>query len=389
MILTLVASTKEWSKGLRGAAKQAATFGSIMKGVGQAVSAAFLGIAGAIVMFLPNFIKMGEEARKSERRLKQIADNTGLFEENLDGVTSKISDYAERLSFLTGVDDELIRNNQAVLLTFENLAQSADEVGGPFDRAATALLDLEAAGKKVSAVQLGRALQDPAKNMTALRKAGILLTDEQKELIDTYMEANDVIAAQDVLLDAIESQVGGTAEATASATERMAARFEDVAESLSDALLPTVDILADKFSDWLDSAEGKKAIDDLKKSLEDLGKWITSPDGEKALKDMADTMTTLAGAAKDFAKFLRDAKTWADSFTAGNIDFFDALRRWADETFDLPNYTPPARTPSNPGLPVVPDRRGITVNVTGITPSATIGRTVIDAISTAKRLGQR
>ena len=76
MILTLVASTKGWAKGLKNAAREAVTFGSVMKGVGQAVSAAFLGIAGAIVFFLPNFIKMGEEARKSERRLKNIADNT-------------------------------------------------------------------------------------------------------------------------------------------------------------------------------------------------------------------------------------------------------------------------------------------------------------------------
>lgn len=307
MVLTLVAQTKKWASGLKKASQDAVTFGSVVKNVGRAVSTAFLGIAGAVLLFLPNFIKMGEEARKSERRLKQIADNTGLFEENLDGVTTKISEYAERLSFLTGVDDELIRGNQAILLTFSNLADSADEMGGPFDRAVQALLDLEAAGKNISATQLGRALQDPAKNMTALRKAGILLTDEQKELIATYMEANDVLKAQDVLLDVIEGQVGGTAEATASATERMSARFEDLVETLSDSLLPSVDLLADKFSNWLDSEEGKKAVDDLAKSFEDFGKWLASPEGEAAIEDLWNTMKNLGIAAREVGNFVRDA----------------------------------------------------------------------------------
>lgn len=314
MILTLVARADKWKDGLVKAAKQTTTFGALVGNTMKAVSAAFLGVAGALVLFLPNFIKMGEEARKSERRLKQIADNTGLFEENLDGVTTRISEYAERLSFLTGIDDELIRGNQAVLLTFSNLADSADEIGGPFDRAVQALLDLEAAGKNISATQLGRALQDPAKNMTALRKAGILLTDAQKELIATYMESNDVLAAQDVLLDVIEGQVGGTAEATASATERMSARFEDLLETLSDALLPTVDELADRFSAWLDSDEGKKAVDELASAFEDFGTWLASPQGKKALDDLWITMKDLGAAAKDAGRFIRDTKKAFEDF---------------------------------------------------------------------------
>lgn len=387
MILTLVAQTKQWAQGLDKAAQQVKTWGRFVGRTMKFVSAAFLGVAGAIITFLPNFIKMGEEARKSERRLRQIAENTGLFEQNLDGVTRKLSTYAERLSFMTGIDDELIRSNQAILLTFSELADSADEIGGPFDRAVVALLDLEAAGKKITAVQLGRALQDPAKNMTALRKAGILLTDAQKELITTYMEANNVVAAQDVLLDAIEKQVGGTAESTASATEKMAARFEDLGETLSDALLPTVDTLSEKFGDWIDSAEGKKAVDKLKDSLVEMGDWLASPKGEKALKEMADTLTTLASGAKEFANFLRDAKNVADSFTSGNIAFFDMLREWADETFNLPNYTPPSSTPNTPGLPTVADREParVVVNFNAPVDSVSAGREVARVLSDYNR----
>lgn len=294
MILTLVARADKWAQGLKNAGKQAVTFGSIVRGAMTAVTSAFLAVGGAILFFLPNFIKMGEEARKSERRLKNIADNTGLFDENLNAVTGRISEYAEQLSFLTGIDDELIRENEAVLLTFKNLAETADEAGGPFDRATKALLDLEAAGKNLKAVQLGKALQDPVNNLTALRKAGILLTDAQKEQIKTFQENNNILGAQDVILKAIEDQVGGTAEATASATERMQARFEDVVETLSDSLLPAVDVLADQFSAWLESPEGKKAIEDLQQRFEDFANWIASPEGGRQVEELISSIGLLA-----------------------------------------------------------------------------------------------
>lgn len=390
MILTLVAQTSKWASGLKSAAKQAVTFGSVVRTVGQTVSTAFLGIAGAVLLFLPNFIKMGEEARKSERRLLNIAENTGLFEKNLEGVTKRISTYAEELSFLTGVDDELIRENEAVLLTFKDLAKSADEIGGPFDRAVVALLDLQAAGKQIKAVQLGKALQDPINNMTALRKAGILLTDEQKDLIATYMEANDILGAQDVLLGAIEDQVGGTAAATASATEKMSARFEDLLETLSDALLPAVDTLADKFAEWIESAEGKKAIDELTDSLLEFSNWITSPEGGKALDDMATTLKEMGNFARDLAGFLRDVKKVLDDITKFNTDIFDDIRVWVDTVF-------PNQNTFNSGNPSAPGGRSarsankspVTVNVSGITPSATIGKTIQQAVKDAERLGVR
>lgn len=377
MILTLVAQASGFAKGLKKASKDALTFGSVVKSMARGISTAFLGITGAVLLFLPNFIKMGEEARKSERRLQAVAENTGLFDKNLESVTKRLSDYAERLSFTTGVDDELIRANEAVLLTFSNLADSADEIGGPFDRAVQALLDLEAAGKKVSAVQLGKALQDPVGSMTALRKAGILLTDEQKKMIAAYMESNDVLKAQDMLLDAIESQVGGTAEATASATERMSARFEDLVETLSDAVLPAVDTLADEFSAWLDSEEGKKFVDDLAKAFEDFAAWITSPQGGQQLGEMGQTLTDMANGARDLAKFIRDVKKALDSFTQDNIDFFDNIRIWADETFNLPNYTPPsAPMGGDTGAPGGPRPAGITINFNTPVDSVSAGREV-------------
>lgn len=392
MIVTLVAQTKKFQDGLRDAGERAKGFGQVVGGAMNIAMGAIGLLAGAIVMFLPNFIKMGEEARKSELRLGNIAKQMGIFGDNTEKVTKRISNYAEELSFVTGVDDELTRANQAVLLTFTNLASSADKVGGPFDRATVALLDLEAAGKDLKAVALGKALQDPVKNMTALKKAGILLTAEQERQISAFMKANDIISAQDVLLKAIEGQVGGTAEAMASSTDKMNARFEDILETLSGALLPAVDSLADKFSAWLESPAGKKALDDMVEKFQEFSDWIMSPEGKKAIDDLVESFLLVAGAIGATVDMLIKLKEWADAAAASMADLNDENSVFAEGggarggrrfygsggEIDRGTYVPNAPA----------DRGGITVNVAGITPSPSIARTVQQALETVGRYGR-
>jgi hypothetical protein len=397
MIVTLVAQTKRFQDGLRDAGTRAKTFGSIVGGAMNMALGALGLLAGAIIMFLPNFIKMGEEARKSELRLANVAKNMDLFGKNTGVVTKRISTYAEELSFLTGVDDELTRANQAVLLTFENLAVSADKVGGPFDRATLALLDLEAAGKNIKAVQLGKALQDPLRNMTALRKAGILLTEQQQKQIEAFMKANDVAAAQDVLLKAIEGQVGGTAAAMASSTDKMNARFEDILETLSGALLPAVDQLADKFSAWLESPAGKKALDDMVDKFKEFSDWIMSPEGKKAIDDLVESFLLVAGAIGATVDMLIKLKQWADEAAASMADLNEENNVFREGGGGAGGRRPfgAGGEPDGPSVfvPDAPADRGgsprVTVNVSGITPTATIGRTVQTALREAQRLGMR
>jgi phage-related minor tail protein len=186
MVLTLVAQTSKWASGLKKASGDALTFGKLVRNAMSAVAGAFLAVAGAIIMFLPNFIKMGEEARKSERRLENIAKQMGLFGDNTAKVTQRLSEYAEAISYATGVDDELVRSAEAILLTFKNLAKTADTTGGAFDRATIAAVDLAAAGfgeVESNAKQLGKALQDPVKGLTALRKAGVTFTKAEQDKI--------------------------------------------------------------------------------------------------------------------------------------------------------------------------------------------------------------
>lgn len=391
MILTLVANTQKWSKGMRSASDDSLTFGKVVKmGVGMALGA-LTALTGALIFFLPNFIKMGEEARKSELRLANIATQMGVFGENTEKVTKRLSKYAETISFATGVDDELVRGAEAILLTFSELAKTADTTGGAFDRATMAAVDLAAAGfgdLESNAKQLGKALQDPVSGLTALRKAGVTFTEDEKKRIKVLVQSNRLLEAQDVVLSAIEKQVGGTAEATASATEKMAARFENVGETLSLALLPAVDEIATELGDWLDSVEGQKAIEDLTQDFRDFGAWITGPDGKKAVENLV----TILQATADALLWINDQlvegiRLWEKFFGIQKDMSLQGAPGMAGYRGGNTNSSLGAR----PGIPAptYPTYNpNVTVNVTGLTPSAYIARTVVQAQASIGRYGR-
>ena len=190
------------------------------------------------------FVSAGEAAATSNARIRQVADSMGLFGEASEDVTKKLVKQAEATARLTGVDQNMIKQGQATLLTFGNIAKSADEMGGAFDRATQLTVDLAAAGfgsVETNAIQLGKALNDPITGLSALSRSGVTFTETEKELIKTLVESGKQFEAQDMILKAIEKQVGGTAEATANSTDKLKVGFSQMAEQVGMALLPLVE----------------------------------------------------------------------------------------------------------------------------------------------------
>jgi hypothetical protein len=186
-------------------------------------------------------IAAGEAAATANARIAQINKSMGLFGDTTAAVNERLIDYANVTARATGIDQNSIKATQAKLLTFGELAKTADKVGGSFDRATKAAIDLAAAGfgeAESNAVQLGKALQDPIKGITALAKAGVTFTEQEKEKIKTLVESGKHLEAQQMVLAAIEKQVGGTAEATANDSDKMKVAFSQVSESIGLILLP-------------------------------------------------------------------------------------------------------------------------------------------------------
>jgi len=261
--LEVLAETKDFVKGMDSANKQTESFGTKLADFGKKAAIALAAAGAAAIAFAAKAIQAGEGAATANARIAQINQSMGLFGASTDQVTQRLVSYAEATARATGIDTNSIKITQAKLLTFKQLAASAGEVGGEFDRATQAAINLASAGfgsAETNAVQLGKALQDPIKGITALARSGVTFTEVEKERIKTLVESNKISEAQILILEAIETQVGGTALATANASDKIRVGFDQVQERIGLALLPAFEKLTAFLLDKLFPAFEQKVL---------------------------------------------------------------------------------------------------------------------------------
>jgi len=128
------------------------------------------------------------------------------------GFTSKeLQKMASDLQAKTLFGDEVIlKDATAQLLTFTNIS------GEQFARTQKAALNLATrldGDLKSASIQLGKALNDPVANLSALSRSGIQFSKDQKEVIKSLAESGRLAEAQTIILDELEKQYGGAAEA--------------------------------------------------------------------------------------------------------------------------------------------------------------------------------
>lgn len=243
---------KEAEKGFKDLEGVGAKAGFAMKKALVPATLAF----GAIAAGGKKALAAGEEVNSANARIAQINESMGLFGESTDFVNRRLVKLAEVEGRALGVSNITIKATQAKLLTFKNLAKTANVVGGSFDRANKAALDMAAAGfgeATGNAVQLGKALEDPIKGIAALGKSGVTFTEQEKDKIRTLVETNKTLEAQDLILKAIETQIGGTAAATADDTEKIKEGFAQVSQAIGMTLLPILEAVTPKIlavADW-------------------------------------------------------------------------------------------------------------------------------------------
>jgi hypothetical protein len=229
------------------------------KKMGSGMSAGILGAASKIAgplaaifagiqvgKFFGDTLTEAIEAQKVGAATDAIIKSTGgVAKVSADAVAQ----LSEALSTKLGVDDELIQSGANLLLTFKNIRNEAGAGNDVFNQATLAAQNLSAAGfgsTESAAKMLGKALNDPAKGLTALGRAGVTFSDAQKELITGMVKSGDVLGAQKIILAEIESQVGGVAEATATTGEKVGVAWDNMKERIGTALLPVLE----RFGNW-------------------------------------------------------------------------------------------------------------------------------------------
>lgn len=124
----------------------------------------------------------------------------------------QLNEQANALQRVTTFGNETINSAQALLLTFTKIGKDV------FPEATKTLLDLSAGmgqDLKQSAIQLGKALNDPVEGVAALRRVGVQLAQTQEDQIRKFVELGDVASAQTIILEELNVQFGGQAAAQA------------------------------------------------------------------------------------------------------------------------------------------------------------------------------
>jgi stage V sporulation protein SpoVS len=182
---------------------------------------------------------------------------------------ASVDKLATSISNKTGADDEAIASGAALLLTFTNVKNGVGKGNDIFNQATQTAVDMAAAmnGGEVSAeglkganIQLGKALNDPIKGISALSKVGVSFTEQQKKQIKAMVKAGDVAGAQKLILKELGKEFGGQAAAATDPMVKLQTVLGNLAETLGAMVLPYVEKFSTKMAEvanWIGNNEGK------------------------------------------------------------------------------------------------------------------------------------
>lgn len=246
--------------------KQAGRTEARAKALGKTLGlsiAAGAGLAAAgFAKYIANTIEAERVQAQLAARIKSTAGVAGLS-------IAELNKFSGALARATTFDDESIGDAQALLLTFTQIGKTV------FPDATKAVLNLSTAmgtDLKSSALQVGKALNDPVLGLGSLSRAGIQFSETQKETIKDLVKVGDVAAAQTIILKELETQFGGAAEAARNtlggALKSLSNTFNDLLEGdTSGAGVKGTTQAVNDFSDALRDPSIKQGIDTIAGAL--------------------------------------------------------------------------------------------------------------------------
>ena len=231
-------------------------FLSLLKTGAGAVAAFFA--AGKLKQWAGEMLNFFNIQAKADAQLQAVLKSTN----NAAGRSiQQLKDQASALQGVTLFGDEQTEQAQALLLTFTQIKEEVFDESIPLiqDMAtAMATASGEAVDLKAASLQLGKALNDPIKGVSALTKVGVSFTEQQKEQIKQMVAAGKVAEAQRLILAELRKEFGGSAEAAARAgtggMTQLTNKFNDVLEVggrvLNHVMKPFI-VIANSLVDWL------------------------------------------------------------------------------------------------------------------------------------------
>ena len=253
---TASARTDRMEKSLKDAAAASSELSDKQSALGRVLTSGTAVIAGVtaaiagVVAVSKDLISVYSVQEQAEVRLEATLRATG----NAISMSSKeLRDLASSFQEVTTYGDEAIIEVEKLFVASGSISRQA------LPRATEAVLDLAAAmgeDLNASAKRLAKALADPKSNLDSLKDANIQLSDAQKEEIKALQEQGDLMGAQSIILEKVESSYGGIAKALADTDTgkltQISNAWGDIKEGLGKGLLdsisPALDVLYEKLT---------------------------------------------------------------------------------------------------------------------------------------------
>jgi hypothetical protein len=233
---------KESADGVKGLAN---TITGSIGGLNQFAMALGVAFSAKVVIdFLGSARNSFIESQRVMAQTEAAVQSTGMAA----GLTAQeIQKMAAEIQKTTPISDEAAQSGMNMLLTFTNIGKEV------FPQASKALMDMATAMNSgvtpgadqlsSTAIQLGKALNDPINGITALSRVGVTFTYEQKKMIEQLVRSGQAAQAQKLILAELNREFGNSSGINdyGDKASQMANSFDDFKEVIGSAVAPAMD----------------------------------------------------------------------------------------------------------------------------------------------------
>ncbi len=244
----LTGGQQRFNQKLTQGATNAQTLGSKLKGM----MGTYLTIGAGIMVARDSLQKWDTQAQAQAQVMQGIATTNMAAGRSFEQLTKAASDLQKKTIF---GDESILQGVTAQLLTFTNIA------GNSFDRTQQAALDFTTRlygtkatteSLKSTTIMLGKALNDPVKNLSALTRTGFQVSESQEKMIKSLWKSGETAKAQSIILDELAKQYGGSAEAAAKVALGPWKQFMNMIGDFQETWGPLINKILTGFMDLFD-----------------------------------------------------------------------------------------------------------------------------------------
>lgn len=311
--IDVLADVKGINKGVQDVNSKLTGMGQTVGRIGGLLKGAFIagGITAGVGLLGNKFTEANQSIQEQQKLLGQtnaVLKSTG----GAAGVTANdVLSLADAIEKKSTLDAEAVQSGQNLLLTFTNVRNAAGKGNDIFNQTTQIMADMSTAlgqDTKSSALQLGKALNDPIKGVTALSRVGVSFTEAQKKQIKTLQESGNTMGAQKIILAELNKEFGGSAAAAGRTAGGQFKHLKDTLDGVFESIVAKVLPTLVKLAGWL-AANIPVAIEKITPTVQDLGRFFGDVGGV--------LNSTVVPALKSTAKFIGENATLFKSLAVG------------------------------------------------------------------------